>query len=95
MFVSNLRKKKTGCQQHNKFSYKHIQICYNGNQICYNEIGSELSVKGGPSPDNTDEQEKVKGETFFGTLSFWGEMLLLVLDKTNQFAHFCTGVELM
>ena len=65
MFVSNLRKKKTGCREHNKFSYKHILICYN-------EIGSELSVKGGPSPDNTDEQEKVKGEAFFDTLSFWG-----------------------
>lgn len=75
MFVSTIRKKNK-CYEHTAFSYKHIPICYN-------EIGSELSVKGGPSPDNTDEQEKVKGETFFGTLSFWGEMLLLVLDKTN------------
>ena len=40
-------------------------------------------MKGGPSPDNTDEQEKVKGEAFFGTLSFLGEILLLVLEKTN------------
>lgn len=30
-------------------------------------------MKGGPSPDNTDEQEKVKSEAFFGTLSFWGD----------------------
>ena len=54
MFVSTIRKKNK-CYEHTAFSYKHIPICYN-------EIGSELLVKGCPSPANTDEQGKVKGE---------------------------------
>ena len=52
-FVSTIRKKNK-CYEHTAFSYKHIPICYN-------EIGSELLVKGCPSPANTDEQGKVKG----------------------------------
>lgn len=54
MFVSTIRKKNK-CYEHTAFSYKHIPICYN-------EIGSELPVKDCPSPANTDEQGKVKGE---------------------------------
>ena len=53
MFVSTIRKKNK-CYEHTAFSYKHIPICYN-------EIGSELLVKGCPSPANTDEHGKVKG----------------------------------
>ena len=65
MFVSTIRKKNK-CYEHTAFSYKHIPICYN-------EIGSELLVKGCPSPANTDEQGKVLLPMVFLDSNMYGE----------------------
>lgn len=56
------------------------------------KFGNELSVKCSPSPANTDEQEKVKGQIDFLLSFYFSNTLQDMVEKSNQSPHFNTKI---